>query len=94
MSRTSIKLIGAIMFLTAGGSAAFAQGTIAQQDACRTDVFRLCNSYIPDVGQIVACLRGNAARLSAPCHDVMFEQQASQTQGYASPSRIRQNWNQ
>jgi hypothetical protein len=35
-------------------------------------VFRLCGSDIPDVGRIVACLRGNESRLSAACHQVMF----------------------
>ena len=63
MNRTTSKIIGATLIVfTLGGGAALAQGTMAEQDACRHDVFRLCGSYIPDVGQIVACLRGNEAR--------------------------------
>ena len=62
MSRTTSKIIGAALIVfTLGGGAALAQGTMAQQDACRPDVFRLCGNYIPDVSQIVACLHGNEA---------------------------------
>jgi hypothetical protein len=63
---------------------------MAQQDACRPDVFRLCGSYIPDVGQIVACLRGNEARLSEACHQVMFSAPAV-SERYAVRSRARSN---
>jgi hypothetical protein len=63
---------------------------VAQQDACRPDVFRLCGSYIPDVGQIVACLRGNESRLSEACHHVMFAEPAA-SEKYAGRSRVRSN---
>ena len=77
MYRNSPRLIGAALVAVVIGanSAAFAQGTMQQQNACRPDVFRLCGSYIPNVGEIVACLRGNEARLSEPCHEVMFPDQ-------------------
>jgi hypothetical protein len=89
MSRTTSSIIGAalIVFML-GGGAALAQGTMAEQDACRPDVFWLCGSYIPDVGQIVACLRGNEARLSEACHQVMFAEPAV-SEGYATRSRVR-----
>jgi len=65
MNRISTKWIGvALITFTLGSSAAFAQGTMAQQNACRPDVFQLCGNFIPDVGEIVACLRHNEARLS------------------------------
>jgi hypothetical protein len=51
-------------------------------------VFRLCGSYIPNVGEIVACLRGNEASLSEPCHQVMFPDQAAQD-GYEQTARVR-----
>jgi hypothetical protein len=91
MNRTSSKIIGAALIVfTLGGGAALAQGTMAEQDACRPDVFRLCGSYIPDVGQIVACLRGNEARLSEACHQVMFAEPVS-SEGHATRSRVRAN---
>jgi hypothetical protein len=91
MNRISSKIIGvALIGFTLSGSAALAQATMAQQDACRPDVFRLCGSYIPDVGQIVACLRGNEARLSEVCHQVMFAEPAL-SEGYATRSRVRSN---
>jgi hypothetical protein len=77
MYRTSTKLIAiSTVALTLGGGAAFAEGTAAQRNACRPDVFRLCGSYIPNVGRIVACLRDNGPRLSEACHEVMFADRA------------------
>jgi hypothetical protein len=91
MNRTTSKIIGvALIVFTLGCGAALAQGTMAQQDACRPDVFRLCGSDIPDVGRIVACLRGNEARLSAACHRVMFAEPAV-SEGYGARSRVRSN---
>jgi hypothetical protein len=86
MNRTSSKIVGAalIVFML-GGGAALAQGTMTQEDACRPDVFRLCGSYIPDVGQIVACLRGSEA-----CHQVMFAEPAV-SERYAARSRAGSN---
>jgi hypothetical protein len=91
MNRTSNKIIGAALIVFAlSGGAAFAQGSMAQQDACCPDVFRLCGSYIPHVGQIVACLRGNEGRLSEACHQVMFAEPAV-SEGFAVRSRARSN---
>jgi hypothetical protein len=99
MNQTSSKIIAAALSVfTLGGGAALAQGTMAQQDACRPDVFRLCGSYIPDVGRIVACLRSNEARLSEACHQVMFAEPAS-SERYATrfhanmESRVDRNSN-
>jgi hypothetical protein len=91
MNRTTSKIVGvALIVFTLGGGAAFAQGTMTQEDACRPDVFRLCGSYILDVGQIVACLRGNESRLSEACHHVMFAEPAA-SEKYAGRSRVRSN---
>ena len=91
MNRTSSKIIGAALIVfTLSGGTALAQATMAQQDACRPDVFRLCGSYIPDVGQIVACLRGNEARLSGACHQVMFAEPVV-FERYAVRPRSRSN---
>jgi hypothetical protein len=80
MSRTTSKIIGAaLIVVTLGGGAALAQGTPGPQGACR-----------PDVDQIVACLRGNGARLSDACRHVMFSEQAM-PEGYAARSRVRSN---
>lgn len=94
MYRISTQLAAAAVFAVAlGSTAAFAQGTMEQQNACRPDVFRLCSSFIPDVGEIVACLRGNETRLSEACHQVMFGERV-QSERYATPARVRSNWNQ
>jgi hypothetical protein len=73
MYRISIKQMAIVaVALALGGGSALAQGTMAQRNACRPDVFRLCSSYIPNVGRIVACLRDNGPQLSRACHEVMF----------------------
>lgn len=70
------------------GSGAFAEGTMQQRRECEPDVFRLCLSSIPDVGAIVACLRGNEARLGEPCREVMFPDRAGRDE-YERLGRIR-----
>ena len=91
MNRTTSKITSvALIVLTLGVGEALAQATTAQQEACRPDVFRLCGSGIPDVGRIVACLRGNESRLSAACHQVMFAE-PTVSEGYASRSHFRAN---
>jgi hypothetical protein len=94
MNRTFTQWIGAALItFTLGTGAAFAQGTMAQQDACRPDVFRLCGNFIPDVGEIVACLRGNQARLSEACHQVIFAERAEAGRN-VTPARASPEWNQ
>jgi hypothetical protein len=45
-------------------------GTAAQKRACRPDVYRLCAGEIPNVRDIVRCLRANRSRLSPDCSAV------------------------
>jgi hypothetical protein len=40
------------------------------REACTPDVMRLCNDYIPDVPQIVACLKAQRANLSPACGEI------------------------
>ena len=89
MYRSSIQLMGvALVVFAISGGAASAEGTMQQQNACRPDVFRLCGSYIPNVGAIVGCLKGNEARLSEACHEVMFPDQGDhETYGRATQLR-------
>ena len=92
MNRTTSKITSvALIVLTLGVNEGLAQATTtAQQEACRPDVFRLCGSDIPDVGRIVACLRGNESRLSAAWHQVVFAE-PTLSEGYASRSHFRAN---
>jgi hypothetical protein len=43
------------------------QGSEAQRQACTPDVFRLCGQFIPDVPNIVACLKAQKPNLSPEC---------------------------
>ena len=73
-ARSKIGYLGAVLaaglfFLT---SAANAQPQSRQQAefACRPDVFRLCQQFIPNEGPITQCLRRNVRNLSAECRTV------------------------
>lgn len=41
--------------------------TTEEQQACTPDAFRLCNSEIPDVDRVTACMIRNKALLSPQC---------------------------
>jgi hypothetical protein len=76
MRRHQIHCWAAALAIGLGAAtAAAAQGTDRQREACTPDVFRLCGAYIPDADRITACLRGNGTRLSRPCYDVFFPPQ-------------------
>jgi hypothetical protein len=47
------------------------QGTEQGRNACMPDVFRLCNAFIPNPEQIIACLQQKASTLSPACREVM-----------------------
>jgi hypothetical protein len=62
-----------IGLMLAGGQGALGEefrGTDAQQQACMSDVFRLCSAHIPNVSEIVACLRHERPHLSSGCRAV------------------------
>jgi len=44
-----------------------------QREACTPDVMRLCNNYVPDIPDIVACLKRQRLNLSPACATVFAE---------------------
>ena len=52
--------------------------TAEERQACTPDVFRLCNSDIPNVDRIVACMKRERSKLSPACARV-FNPPAAQT---------------
>ena len=46
------------------------QGDQKAREACTPDVMRLCNYYIPNVPEIVACLKAQRANLSPACGEI------------------------
>jgi hypothetical protein len=70
--------------LVVGAASSFAQNDdrfvrdvdAKQRAACTPDVQRLCNDYIPDVPQIVACLKRQQASLSPICAEVFAAPEA------------------
>jgi hypothetical protein len=53
-------------------SAGFAAGTEEQRAACTPDVFRLCSSEIPNVDNIIACMKAKQTSLSPPCRAALI----------------------
>ena len=46
------------------------QADAKAREACTPDVMRLCNDYIPNVPEIVACLKAQRANLSPACGEI------------------------
>jgi len=78
---TSVLCLAAGLFVCAAPAAAQAydpdrmssppnQADAKAREACTPDVMRLCNDYIPDVPQIVACLKRQRANLSPACGEI------------------------
>jgi hypothetical protein len=59
----SVLALGLLSYSTAS----IALGTAEERAACTPDVFRLCGSEIPNVTQIIACLKAKKAQLSPGC---------------------------
>jgi hypothetical protein len=74
----SAVCVAAGLFLGAGAALAqtydpdrvASQGDQKAREACTPDVMRLCNDYVPDIPQIVACLKRERANLSPACGEI------------------------
>ena len=73
--RSNSRIIQRAALLVAGlalpptANASFT-ATAEQRIACTPDVFRLCSSEIPNVGQIITCMIAKKASLSSACRSV------------------------
>jgi hypothetical protein len=76
-----VLLCAALFFTSAPLASAYTQ---ADATACTPDALRLCAAYIPNVGEITACLRANRARLSQACSVVMQPAALRQTKQASS----------
>lgn len=65
----AVALASVTLALTTPAFAEY-KGTAEAQQACTPDAFRLCGQFIPDAGQIAACLARQKARLSPGCRQV------------------------
>ncbi len=66
-----IAVVLAVLFIQTPSRAQ--DGTPAQRNACKPDVFRLCKNYIPDRTAITACLERNVKNLSPDCREVFSD---------------------
>jgi hypothetical protein len=69
-----IQFALALAFLIVAPATALAQ-TQEEQDACTGDAMGICGEFIPDRGQVAACLARNINRISPACRTVMHRYQ-------------------
>ncbi len=65
------------------------QGDAKAREACTPDVMRLCDAYIPDVPQIVACLKYNRANLSPACGEIFAAEEPPPPQKVAKTTAAK-----
>lgn len=53
--------------------------TQQERQACESDAFKVCGTFIPDRDKVFACMVSKKDQLSAPCQKVMAH--------YSQPSR-------
>jgi hypothetical protein len=70
LRRAGLVAAFAVSFSALSSSASFAFSAEAQQ-MCTGDAFRLCNSEIPNIPAITACMMKQRTNLSAGCRTVM-----------------------
>ena len=64
------SLVPIVVALGLLSSAAVAE-TAEERQACMSDAFRVCASFIPDRDRVTACMVQNKNRLGATCRAVM-----------------------
>jgi len=70
--KNMLMSVAAITLLSSGVAlAADAPGNTGPRTACKPDVERLCPGMQPGGGRIKACLKQNAAQLSATCKEAI-----------------------
>ncbi len=62
--------IATALFAISSGAVLAEQGSFAQRQACKPDVFRLCGEFIPNHAAITNCLQLNLVRLNPGCRAV------------------------
>ncbi|MCW2317439.1 hypothetical protein SAMN06265338_103182 [Rhodoblastus acidophilus] len=67
MKAIALVALAAATLACATPASAEYRGTAEAQQACTPDVFRLCGQFIPDAGQITACLIRQKPNLSPAC---------------------------
>ena len=76
---TNLSVVLALGIVMSAGAAAVAEPghTSDAEQACTSDVMRLCSEFIPDSGRIVACLKQKRFMVSAACTTALTPKTAS-----------------
>jgi len=71
--------VAAGLWASTYATASLALGTVEERIACTPDVFRLCSSEIPNVDQIISCMKAKKTSLSQACRTVFGSRLARAT---------------
>jgi hypothetical protein len=71
-----ILVAASALIVMASGARAETQ---QERQACESDAFKVCGTFIPDRDKVFACMVSKKDQLSAPCQKVMAQ--------YSQPSR-------
>lgn len=75
-----------LLALAAGAAPAADQSpSPTPRAACKGDVEKLCPDVQPGGGRIIACLKQNAAQVSAPCKDALLKARERKAPGALPP---------
>jgi opacity protein-like surface antigen len=56
--------------------------TQQERQACESDAFKVCGSFIPDRDKVFACMVSKKNQLSAPCQKVMAQYSQTNRHGH------------
>ena len=70
----AIGCVASVHFVVSLSGMFLAAGTPEQRQACMQDAFRLCNTEVPEVERITACMAKNIHKLSDPCRAQFSDQ--------------------
>ena len=56
--------------------------TQQERQACESDAFKVCGTFIPDRDKVFACMVSKKSQLSAPCQKVMAQYSQSNRRGH------------
>ena len=62
-----MRVLLGLMIVVGATFPSWAQGTLEQRVACTGDAFKFCSSNIPNIPEIIVCMKANFRNLTPAC---------------------------